>query len=98
MREIENSSIHVGTSIIDPHPYMFPVRQIHDPNHTAEWEGPVGRRQRIHIENFSVGRYLAVELFSIPGCNPPVLNPDIQSAFPFGNPRTGSQQQAQDDR
>jgi hypothetical protein len=40
---------------------MFPVRQIHDPDHAAEREGPMGSSQTLHVEQFTIGCLLAMK-------------------------------------
>jgi len=75
---------------------MFPIRQIDDTHNTPKRYGPMSSRQRFHIEQLTVRRLSAMELFTIPRSDASIFDPHIQLPIPFRNPRTGPQRQAQD--
>jgi hypothetical protein len=74
---------------------MFAVRQIDDANHTPERDRPMRSRQPFHVEYFAVRSLPSMKLFTVPGGNSTIFNSDIQLYLPFGNPRAGTQGQAQ---
>ena len=84
--EIEDSTIHIGATIIDPNADMLPVGQIHHPHHAAERESPVGGGHGLHVKQLPVGGLFAMKLLPVPGGNAPVLDPDIQPRFPLRHP------------
>ncbi len=55
----------------------------------------MGRGQCLHVEQFAVGRLLAMKRPAIPGGHPTILNPHVQLRRPLRNPGTGTQQHPQ---
>lgn len=66
MGQVENPPFLIRTPVRDPNIEMFAIRQIHHTHHAAERHGPMGSRQRFHIEQFAIRRLPAMKLFTVP--------------------------------
>jgi hypothetical protein len=86
VRKIEDPIFDIGTPVSDFHMGMLSVLEIDNPDYAAEWEGPMGSGQGLHVKQLTVGRLFAMKRFAIPGCDPAVLNPYIQWRGSFGDP------------
>src|SRR5262249_15060821 len=90
--EVKNPAIHIWPAVSDAHVKVLAVCKIDDPYDAAKRHGPVGGGQRVHIENFTVGRLSAMKLLAVPGSYPAVLYPRVKLSLSFWNPGTGARQ------
>ena len=94
MGKVENPPLFIGPPVGHSHMEMFAVRQIDDTDHTPKRDRPVRSRQPLHIEDLAVRSLPSMELLTVPGGNPAILNTDIQLHLSLRDPGAGTQRQA----
>ena len=68
--QINDSASHKGSPIVNPHLHPTIVFKVMNPHESAQRQGFVGCGHGIHIVNFTVGGFLAVEILAVPGSDP----------------------------
>src|SRR5215510_10677051 len=67
VREVDDSTLYHGAAVIHAHNQRAAVAQVRDLHIGPKWQGRVCSGQVVHIERFTAGGLLAVEIAAVPG-------------------------------